>query len=154
MIDVTQLNEYIVTPTLNELGLYSDAARNLLLGTCAQESNMGKYIHQIDGPALGIYQMEPATHNDIWANYLRYRDALVDKIYLFAQEDIEAEQMIWNIKYATAMCRVHYLRVPHPLPDADDIEGLANYWKAHYNTHLGAGTIAQFYANYKEYVKL
>lgn len=37
------------------------------------------------------------------------------------------------------MCRVHYLCFPRPLPTADDIPGLAKYWKDHYNTYRGAG---------------
>ena len=49
-----------------------------------------------------------------------------------------------NDLYACAMCRIHYQRVREPLPDADDLEGQAAYWKAHYNTPLGAGTVEHF----------
>lgn len=46
----------LITETLTELGLYSDDARDLLLGTCAQESAFGKYRKQLGGgPALGIF---------------------------------------------------------------------------------------------------
>ncbi len=41
---------------------------------------------------------------------------------------------IWNLAYATAMCRVHYLRVPRPLPDAGAVRAMGEYWKRHYNT--------------------
>lgn len=51
-----------------------------------------------------------------------------------------------NLIYATAMCRVHYRRVPEPLPPAGDLEAQAAYWKAHYNTAAAAdaGTVARF----------
>lgn len=57
--------------------------------------------------------------------------------------------MTWNLRFATAMARIHYWRVPEPLPDADDIDGLARYWKQHYNAPLGHGTAEQFAENYR-----
>ena len=53
-----------------------------------------------------------------------------------------------NHMYACAMCRVHYMRVSAPLPDADDLEAQAAYWKQHYNTPLGAGTVEHFMEAY------
>ena len=59
----------LITSVLKELNLHSDNAVNLLMGTAAQESHLGKYRKQIGGgPALGIFQMEPATFNDIVNN--------------------------------------------------------------------------------------
>ena len=59
---------------------------------------------------------------------------------------------MWNLGYATAMCRVHYRRVLEPLPGADDIPGLAEYWKQHYNTPLGRGTVGEFADKFERYV--
>ena len=39
------------------------------------------------------------------------------------------------------MCRVHYFRSPLKLPDAKDAQGMAELWKAAYNTPLGKGTV-------------
>ena len=51
--------------------LVSQEAENLLMGTAAQESALGEYIRQLgNGPALGIFQMEPETFDDIVRNYL------------------------------------------------------------------------------------
>lgn len=146
----------IIRPTLQYLNLWSEAAENLLLGTAAQESALGTYIHQLGkGPALGIYQMEPNTHKDIHSNFLKYRDELRNKIANLAGYSPSGnaeDDLVGNLYYATAMCRVHYLRVPKPLPAANNIEGLAAYWKKYYNTPLGAGTEQQFIDNYKKYV--
>ena len=68
-----QLRELIITPALSKLQLYSKDAEELLIFTCAVESDGGTYLKQIKGPALGIYQMEPRTYNDIWQNYMRNR---------------------------------------------------------------------------------
>lgn len=160
-IKTEDLKTRVIVPVLNLLELYSESAVNLLLGTAAQESHMGYWLKQNGGgPAIGIYQMEGATHNDIWTNYLEYRHELmevVDSLRLNIYDstsltDIGEVQMAGNLYYATAMARVHYLRKPGALPAADDIEGLAHYWKDHYNTHQGKGTVEEFIHNYKKYV--
>ncbi len=148
-----QLLAEVIEPTLTFLGMDSPAARNLLLGTAAQESHMGRWIRQIKGPALGIFQMEPATHDDIWENYLSYRPSLVAKIeQLLCPGFSKVEQLKWNLAYAVAMARIHYRRVPKPLPEADDYELLGMYWKEHYNTFEGKGTLLEFNHNYERFV--
>lgn len=151
-IDAKQLKLFVIVPTLCSIGLYSEAAVNLLLGTCAQESKMGTYIKQITGPALGIYQTEPNTHDDIWDNYLKYKPDLSGKI--LAIDARGTNSLIVNLSYATAIARVQYLRAPAPLPDASDLNGLAQYYKKYYNTPLGAATTQQFIDNYQRYVNV
>lgn len=153
MMMTNQLLQEVIVPTLQHLNMDSPAARNLLLGTAAQESHMAKYIRQIKGPALGIYQMEPATHDDIWDNYLAYRPTLVEKLeQLLCPGFSKVDQLKWNLAYATAMARIHYRRVPAPLPPADDYKLLGVYWKAFYNTPEGKGTVIEFAHNYERFV--
>ena len=153
MIEPKQLRDLIIIPALERIDKYSDAAVNLLLGTCAQESAMGRFIHQLgSGPACGIFQMEPATHDDIWDNYLAYNEDL-KKMAIDSTAYANSESLIHNLKYAAIMCRIHYLRVPEALPDKDDIVGMAEYWKEHYNTYQGAGSMDEFIDNYQKYVK-
>lgn len=148
-----QLLEEVIEPTLIFLDMDSPAARKLLLGTAAQESHMGRWIKQIKGPALGIYQMEPATHDDIWDNYLAYRPSLVAKLeQLLCPGFSKVEQLKWNLAYATAMARIHYRRVPEPLPEGVDPEPLGMYWKEYYNTFEGKGTLSEFNHNYERFV--
>jgi hypothetical protein len=51
------------------------------------------------------------------------------------------------------MCRLHYRRVPEPLPDAEDINGLAAYWKKYYNTKAGRGSESEFIINWYNLVQ-
>lgn len=157
-MDVKQLRESIVRPTLQAIGMHSMAAEQLVLGTMAQESRF-EYLKQLgNGPALGLAQMEPATHDDIWLNYLNYKPVLAEKVSRLGSkanmrsfggiESPKPIELVSNLSYAVAMCRVHYRRVPAALPSADDIEGLARYWKDHYNTHLGKGTVEEFIENF------
>lgn len=155
MIDKGQLRDHIITPVLLRLDLYSVSAANLLMGTCAQESTMGTYLKQRgNGPALGIFQMEPATHKDIWDNFLKYKPELADKVLAFKATDKDDEwEMVGNLYYAAAMARIQYRRAKAALPvDASNVTALAQYWKQFYNTPKGKGTVEEFVANYKKYV--
>lgn len=147
-----QFEDLIIT-VLNDIGLYSPSAVNLLLGTAAQESHFGTYLRQISGPALGVFQMEPATEEDIWRNFLRYNFDLRYKItqstFISASSP---DALVWNLRYSIAMARIKYYRAPDPLPVADNIEGLAEYWKKIYNTPQGRGTVEEFLRNYRKYV--
>lgn len=150
-MDATQLRENIVRRGLQALQLHSEAAENLVMGTAAQESHL-QYIHQLGGgPALSLFQMEPATHDDIWEHYLRYQEDLAARLLdaIDASGPPNAGRLEWDLLYSAMMCRIHYRRVPAALPSANDVEGLAAYWKDYYNTHLGAGTTAEFVHNYE-----
>lgn len=139
-----------IESTLTAIDLHSDEAVNLLLGTCAQESASGKYRRQLgDGPALGIYQMEPFTYNDCFTNFLKYKPNLLAKILKVSGLDKfpDAEEMVNNDVFAACMCRVRYLRAPGSIPKT--IEGQAAYWKQHYNTRLGKGTVEEYLKNWK-----
>ena len=151
MLNILQFRLNVVRPVLEAIGGHSMAAENLVLGTALQESNL-HYLRQLaEGPARGLFQMEPATHDDIWDNYLAYRNELADQVSSFLVPGRDRfGQLVWNLGYACAMCRVHYQRVPEPLPDATDIQGLAAYWKRHYNTAQGKGTIQEFVEKFEQ----
>lgn len=151
MIRANDLRTLIIRPTLAATGLWTQAAENLLLGTAAQESHMGEYLKQIKGPALGIYQMEPNTHDSLQDNYLFYRDDLREMGDHYCGDLEGHDALVGNLFYATFMARIKYYQNPEPLPDAEDIPGLAHYWKRVYNTYHGAGTEAEFIRNYKRF---
>ena len=119
MFDLFQFRDCIVRPALQGVNLWSESSEVLLLGTCMTESNFGTYLKQIgSGPALGVYQMEINTHNDIWKNYL-HRSLLARHILEFSDIAFDFNSslmpdvgmLIYNLYYATLMARVDYLRV-------------------------------------------
>ncbi|KJZ13650.1 hypothetical protein TW85_13140 [Marinomonas sp. S3726] len=149
-----KFREDVIRPTLNELGYGGDAAEELLLGTAAHESHLKYRTQKGGGPALGLYQMEPKTHNDIWENFLDYdKTGLADKISNFLDSDNKLDNLENNDRYATGMARAHYLRVNSPLPKSGDLDGQAKYWKDHYNTRNGKGTLDKYKRDYETYVK-
>jgi hypothetical protein len=143
-----------IRPALTALAAGGVAAEQLLLGTAIQESLLIHRQQLGGGPALGLFQMETATHDDCWNNYLKFRKELGEKVKqtLEAGQQPSAQTMKVNDRYAAAMCRVRYMRVPAALPVANDIDGMANYWKEHYNTPLGAGTPGELLNKWPQYV--
>ena len=79
-LDTKQLRTRIVRPTLQVIGLWSPSAENLVMGTAMQESRC-TYLKQLGkGPAIGIFQMEPMTFQDIYDNFLSYQHELRAKV--------------------------------------------------------------------------
>lgn len=152
MIDPIHLLKYIIRPVLTDLDLWSIESEQLILGTACQESKCGLYLKQLgNGPALGIYQMEPATHDDLFENFLKYKPNLREKVWLYVDKKRQmASEMLGNLYYATAMCRVHYLRVPELIPSG--LREQAKYWKKYYNTELGAGTVDEYIKSWEQFV--
>ncbi len=155
MMNVDQLRRLIIAPALADLVLLSDDAVELLVFTCANESNGGEYIHQINGPALGIYQMEPATYNDIWQNYIIGNNSLsLQLLHNFDAPRMPDEgRMIYDLRFATAMARIHYCRVVEELPKRYDVDGMWKYYKKYYNTGLGKADYQEAIAKYDEFTK-
>ena len=144
----------VIIDVLKRLGMYSDVAVELLMGTCAVESDFGRSIEQIGGgPGLGVFQIEPNTMNDIWYNYIRYREGL--RVILaeeFGMKGPDKERLKNDLEYGIVMARLKYRRSPVALPKSEkDIEGLARVWKKVYNTDLGKGSIEKFISKYKKY---
>lgn len=148
-LNLSQVKAYVIAPVL---ALFpeqwnSPAAVNLLAGTFLVESS-GVYIHQLGrGPALGVCQMEPVTHNDCYATFLDYpQNADLKKVLLGLLAPLPAsplDQLPGNLFYAFAMARVKYIRAPDALPAANDAAGLAGYHKRFYNTAGGATQVSE-----------
>lgn len=150
MLNINQFRDLIVRPALHDLMLYSIDAEELLVFTCANESLGGTFIHQVDGPALGIFQMEPATYNDLWQNYIKSNGRLMMILFSnFMVNSVPAEErMIYDIRFATAMARLFYARIAEPLPSAMDENAIYSYYKRYYNTSLGAANQEQAISKY------
>ena len=154
MLNNIQFRDLIVKPTLEDIGLYSPEAENLLIMTMAHESNGGEYLEQYPtGPALGVFQMEKGTFNDLWDRYLADKYDLVRKIMTACNlfHEPVAEEMIDDLALATAMARIYYLRVREPIPS--DLDEMAAYAKKYWNTELGKATATDYLSAYLRFEK-
>jgi hypothetical protein len=144
VLDIPQLKELIIVPTLEAMGLCSKAAVNLLVGTAIIESNLTYVKQKGGGPALGIYQMEPATYKDLRIRLMNNYSKLTDRAMALMCMDIlpsNPNYLMGNLYAATIFARLKYFFDREALPLESDYEGLARYYKRIYNTPLGATTI-------------
>jgi len=150
-INPVQLRQLVISPALASIGLGGQAAEELLMGTALQESDGGFYLHQLgQGPAIGIFQMEPGTHDDLWATFLSRRADLSAKVSaLLMPGQSRLDQLAGNLLYAAAMARLLYYRCPEPLPTAGDIPAQAAFYKRWYNTAQGAASVESYLQRWK-----
>lgn len=137
--------ESLIIRTLTELDpeLVSQSAVNLLLGTLAQESKFGRYLRQNGGPAIGVFQVEPATFVYLQNRYQGEYPVIAGR---------KAEDMEWDLKLAIIMARLKYRSVSAKLPDPNSVADMAAYWNLWYNGNPNKGTDEEFVENYKYYV--
>lgn len=145
MLNRAHFTQNIVTPALHLIGLWSPAAEQLVVGTAVAESKLTYLIQVGGGPARGLFQIEPRTHDDLWTNFLEFNPELKNRVISLTVSNLpRIDQLIWNLYYSTAMCRILYRRIKEALPKADDWSGQAAYWKKYYNTYKGAGSVEHF----------
>lgn len=164
MIRPQDLRQFVIKPVLTSLAekigiTETPVAEALLLATAAQETHCGEFLAQVDGPALGIYQMEPNTAQDIYFNFLQGQwNRWANVVNMWAiPEPRPAElwrQMPYNLALATLFARILYFRVQEPLPKSTDAEDLWPYYKAHWNSYQGAATEEEFIDNVTKYTDL
>lgn len=146
-----QLHDYIIKPTLEYMGgnYNSIEARFLLLCTAAIESDCGYNIKQVNGPALGIWQMESETNFDIWENCDAAQDFKFEmklgKLRVKQSSLKNDENLMLSPMYACAMARLKYSMDAKALPKYNggtdlDLDMFYRYYKRVYNTELGAST--------------
>lgn len=156
MIRPAQLRDDIIVPVLTLLAGVTEPppggqenAVELLLGTAMQESHCGDYLAQVHGPALGVWQMEPATEVDIWNTFLAFRNPLRAAVRnLVVPAMPRTAQLAGNLYYACAMARVKYMRTKDPMPAAGDLPAQAAFYVKVYNAG-GKATVEEYLGNYR-----
>ena len=148
---VEQLKDYVDTTLAKFTAVpYNEDAGWLILGTMATESDL-RFIEQWPtGPACGFIQMEPDTARDIQKNYLRFRmrrfrSSFIKTTGMTIRRTFGPDLPYYlkgNLPLQIVMARLHYYRVPHPLPHT--LPEMAEYWKRYYNTDGGKGKPSHF----------
>jgi len=102
---------------------------------------------------MGLYQHEPNTLKDLFDNYLvgdnwdnPRRAGRLAQLEKYSEKGLSVDNAhnLYNARYATAACRLQYYRQPASLPPADDLEGLAAYYKKYWNSSAGKATAQDF----------
>lgn len=153
MFHVEQFKKLIIEPALYNIGLWSESATNLLVGTALIESNL-KYFKQVpQGPALGLFQIESATYQDICNRSHKYPEIRNKALKYLGYKDFpeRAYRLISDIALSVIIARLKYYLHPSSLPPSDDIPALAEYWNTIYNTNISLEKQYLFAGLYKKY---
>ena len=138
---------HVVKSELENMGLYSDEAQHLLMMIIAHESCGGYYLKQVQGPALGITQMEPATHEDV-CQFLKKERAEVYQYIVDTHGKPSPEKLMTNLAYSIALSRAFFLRFEEKLPEPKDA---AEYAKWRWNTPKGKATPSDYSDAYNKW---
>lgn len=154
--EALHVHDLIVKPTLAGLGLGGDIPERFVTCIGQYESgydnlrqvlNSGNY-----GAGWGWWQCEKQTFDDDIKFLENDRPDLILKLLSVCQlqslPDITA--VIWNLRFAAAMCRIHFLRFKESIPG--DLEGMGQYYKKYYNGD-GKGSVEAFVKECKDIFK-
>jgi hypothetical protein len=127
---------------LLDWGLHSDHCVELLAMLAAHESLGGKHRRQIGGgPALGLFQIEPVTHNSVWD----HSDTIKSRAARFGiKEDVSRLEA--DDRYSIFVARHYLLMDSNPLPKTP--EAMAQYCKSYWN-RTGKATPAKYLNDYR-----
>lgn len=146
--------------------LYVERVTNLLFGTAAHESHF-RFRRQVgvkgNAGAYGLWQLERISILDSLRRIkgpsrlrARIKDLVGDDLpsawTLFEQEAVvqriaDAMTVPEGDKLSCVFARLHYLWKPGMV--RGEIEQQAAYWKQHYNTPSGKGTVKQYMGNWE-----
>jgi len=135
-ICLDELRQLVIRPTLKHLRAWTPEMENLLLGTAAQESQLGFHLKQGRRHGLGIYQIQPHTHREIWDQYLIDHPALASKVRGLASQrdflDHPHSELATNLRYATAIAWLVYRAAGVRKVDAA-VGDMARVWHQHFH---------------------
>ncbi|MFI2812711.1 MULTISPECIES: hypothetical protein [Microbulbifer] len=110
---------------------------NLLLGTAAQESQLGFHLKLGRRHGLGLYQIQPHTHREIWDKFLIDYPALASKVRGLASQrdflDHPHSELTTNLRYATAIAWLIYRAAGVERVEDGNIRAMAKLWHRHFH---------------------
>ena len=123
--------QYVIQPTLRQLGVESGVAEQLLLATANFQSGLGQQLQQNQG--IGLYGISPELHTEVWDCYLAKDCELASQIRGMASQHefpkAPHSELLTNLSYATAIAWMIYRYRGVKIPDAADPATLAKCWQ-------------------------
>lgn len=125
----------------------------LLVGTCAVETDMCTFPDRHPNKlGVGGTQFDMIGFKDtIQRTRLHNRDAFYYE-YGKPISKLKLKDLAEDIDLAMALTRLKYILVPSKIPHT--MTGLARYWKKHYNTDAGKGTVEKFLEDWDNFAPI
>lgn len=123
-----------------------NSAVYLLCETAAAETQYGTYADPTpNGAGRGLYQCDQLPFKDTIARTSKADIDLIKKAFDVDLNIIEWDDLNYAPLLATIVARLHYKLRPGAVPQT--LKGRAEYWKKHYNSVLGKGTLEHYIAS-------
>lgn len=155
-ICLDELRLLVVRPTLKQLRAWSPGMEALLLGTAAQESELGFHLKLGRRHGMGIFQILPSTHRQIWDQYLINFPALASKVRgLASQRDFLQHphaELTTNLRYATAIAWLVYRAAGVENVPTENLPQMAKMWLKHFH-HGPSASLRDFVDSYRRLIK-
>jgi hypothetical protein len=153
MINPSQLRD-LITRVLKEIPSgYSNDAVELLMMIAAHESKLGTYLKQVDGPALGVFQIEPATHDDTWMNGDSCEINASHFGYIWEGEST-ADKLEYDLQYQIFIARQKLFMISEPIPPSNMDDDMSEYCKKYWNTESGKADAFDYFNAYLDYCEV
>ena len=122
-----ELRNHVIKPALEYLGADSKDAEALLLSFALLAAR-----YRSDDDRLGIYQISPLQHRQIWDDYLAFHPDLASEIRALASQrwflENPERELITNLAYATAIAWMLFSISGQTLPEAGDVNAQVQVW--------------------------
>lgn len=130
-ISSNEFLQYVIQPTLRQLGVKSGVAEQLLLATASFQSGLGQQLQQNQG--IGVYGISPEMHTDVWDHFIALNCDLASQVRGMASQHefpkAPHSELLTNLSYATAIAWLIYCHRGVKIPDAADPATLAKCWQ-------------------------
>ena len=126
----------------------NDVAHLLLYETAKAETGLGSIEDKTIGAGMGLTQFDELPFKDILKRNMKSRDKILKELGVDIGL-IEWNDLRYNSYLALLFARLFYWLKGDPIPKT--IEERAAYWKLHYNTKLGKGTVEHYLEMNRKY---
>lgn len=124
----------------------STNAYKLLIETAAQETKSGKYRDRSAyGAGVGLCQFDPIGFHDTQDRISQRVKDIVLEAFGIDVDKVSHNELAYSPLLSFIWCRMFYLLRPGAIPDSIEFRG--RYWKLHYNSFKGAGTVTEYVKN-------
>jgi len=142
LLNKTQLQQ-IALEVVTCLGNGSNnTAIKMLLETAGAETGRGVINDKTKLAGMGITQFDWVGFNDTLTRTRTKDKEKIDSYFGINIDWVSWEELRYNPLLSMIFTRLKYKLIPEPIPS--DIKDRAKYWKKHYNTKAGKGTVEHY----------
>lgn len=121
----------------------SEAVYNQMIEISCAETHCGTFPDRHNEKlGVGVCQHDQINIDDIQQEGEKRHFDIVRKVFGYDIPSIELKDLAYDPLLSFICCRLSLKRIPEAIPD--DLIGRAKYWKEHYNTAAGDGTVEHY----------